>query len=362
MNTAPPIPTDRPNTRAPLRVLVLTMVLSLACAAQAQPGQVYGPPLLDDDPFLPVRTSCPSEGNYDLYTCSVPGVGPICEVVDDQIECTGTDDGDEFYAVWSPTGPWIWGASIGGYKFCCTPDDLSTEPMALDIDTGDGDDVICLLTAGTSGAYASPWEWLGCKDFLDVSSYREPEAWTQEVVVHAGDGTDVVQAGYGPAATAWLYGEDGDDWLTVFYGLSIWPAEYIGAGPFEHLRTTYLNGGNGNDSLHGGAGSDYLWGGSGNDGLLGNGGDDRLYGGPGDDYLWGGSGTDGLWGQNGQDWLRGAEDFDCMCGGNGEDDVAADVPCPDYPDLDMAFDENLEDTVQCGTPVFAEPCACALWL
>ncbi len=362
MTTAQATSTLRPPTPAVIRPLALAVLLCAAGPAQAQPAQVYGPPTLDDDPFLPVRTSCPSEGDYDLHTCSMPGVGPICEVVAGQFECTGTVDDDTFYAVWSVTGPWIWGWSTGGHRWCCTPDDLSTEPMALVIDSGDGDDNVCLLTQGSVIPWPTWQDLRGCEKFEDVSSYPEPESWTQEVVVHAGDGDDVVQAGYASDATAWLYGEDGDDSLSARWEAAEFPDTYIGAGPLEHHRTTYLSGGNGDDELLGGVGTDQLRGGSGDDWMYGYENDDRLYGGPGDDVMWGCSGTDGLWGQNGQDRLRGGEDFDCMCGGNGEDDVMPDSPCPDYPDLDMAFDEDQEDTVHCGTPVFDQPCACALWL
>ena len=77
------------------------------------------------------------------------------------------------------------------------------------------------------------------------------------------------------AASAPIFGTDGDEWLSI----------------------------QGNDGgiIHGGAGNDGLSGGSGNDELYGEDGDDTLYGNDGDDLLDGGIGNDQLNGGNGED-------------------------------------------------------------
>ena len=91
-----------------------------------------------------------------------------------------------------------------------------------------------------------------------------------------------------------------------FYG-------YSGNDQFANgttIKTSYADGGSGNDTLsggsnadllHGGADKDYLYGHGGNDDLYGDGGDDRLYGGNDQDGLFGGDGTDKMYGEGGAD-------------------------------------------------------------
>lgn len=74
--------------------------------------------------------------------------------------------------------------------------------------------------------------------------------------------------------------------------------------------TTYILGGDGNDTINSGLASDYI---------SGDAGDDTLIGGDGDDYLDGGSGYDDLRGGNGNDQLHGGDDEDFLFGGAGDD-------------------------------------------
>jgi len=55
--------------------------------------------------------------------------------------------------------------------------------------------------------------------------------------------------------------------------------------------TSYLYGGNGNDTIHGGTSTDVIYGGSGNDKLYGRNGNDTIWGGGGVDVVNGGAGT-----------------------------------------------------------------------
>ncbi len=92
--------------------------------------------------------------------------------------------------------------------------------------------------------------------------------------------------------------------------------------------STFLVGGDGNDSLQGGNGRDAIYGEAGNDTLVGLGGNDLLSGqdgndaldgGTGHDFLYGGDGNDNLVGGNDNDHLYGGNGFDVLSGGNGND-------------------------------------------
>ncbi len=84
---------------------------------------------------------------------------------------------------------------------------------------------------------------------------------------------------------------------------------------------SYLDGGEGNDTLVGGSGNDTLVGGAGNDILDGKAGDDRLLGNDGRDKLYGRGGKDSLYGGAGSDVLNGGngEELDWLNGGKGID-------------------------------------------
>lgn len=68
---------------------------------------------------------------------------------------------------------------------------------------------------------------------------------------------------------------------------------------------SWVEAGDGADSVTGGLGADRLYGQYGDDRLAGSGGSDRLYGGEGLDRLWGGDGADRLYGGAGRDLLSG---------------------------------------------------------
>jgi uncharacterized delta-60 repeat protein len=116
-----------------------------------------------------------------------------------------------------------------------------------------------------------------------------------------------------------VYGFGGHDVVTV--------------GP--NVRSAYLNGGDGNDTLTGGDGDDLLVGGDGNDsltGALGNDsleggvGNDGLHGNAGDDYLLGSAGRDVIHGHGGRDQLIGAGGNDQLFGGPGSADNVSGGP------------------------------------
>ncbi|HYO09305.1 MAG TPA: hypothetical protein VER17_10065 [Tepidisphaeraceae bacterium] len=91
----------------------------------------------------------------------------------------------------------------------------------------------------------------------------------------------------------------------------------VGAG----VRGTYVDGGDGADTLNGGTGGDVLLGGGGNDRASGNDGDDKILGGAGNDYCLGGAGKDDLFGDEGTDTLSGAGGNDRLFGGDSADKI-----------------------------------------
>jgi uncharacterized delta-60 repeat protein len=87
----------------------------------------------------------------------------------------------------------------------------------------------------------------------------------------------------------------------------------------DGVRGTYVDAGDGADTIHGGRLNDVLLGGNGDDKIYGNDGDDKLLGGGGNDYCLGGAGKDDLFGDAGVDTLSGAGGNDRLFGGDSAD-------------------------------------------
>lgn len=131
------------------------------------------------------------------------------------------------------------------------------------------------------------------------------------VRIVAGAGDDVINASVPGNQHISIAAQDGNDTVSVSTAGNSW-----------------VQGGNGDDTLYGGAGSDYLmgeagndwvYGGSGNDNLTGDDGSDRISGGYGNDTIYGGNGDDSLFGQSGDDKLDGGAGADYFVGGSGND-------------------------------------------
>src|SRR5262249_47163259 len=102
-------------------------------------------------------------------------------------------------------------------------------------------------------------------------------------ITPAGDGAvrvkvnGTMQGTFAPTGRIIVYGQAGNDIITVSHGVK---------------RSAWLYGGGGNDYLEGGGGNDVLLGGGGNDTLVGSCGRDLLIGGTGADQIWGNGGDD----------------------------------------------------------------------
>lgn len=130
-------------------------------------------------------------------------------------------------------------------------------------------------------------------------------------VLHGWGGNDEINSLNSGGRDA-LYGDDGNDRLSVYDGAT--------SVPLAGDRTTMF-GGAGNDTLQGDEGKERMFGGAGDDflGQLGFGGDDSLYGGAGKDQLITGDGNSLLDGGTGSDVIRGGRGVDTATGGAGAD-------------------------------------------
>ncbi len=132
-------------------------------------------------------------------------------------------------------------------------------------------------------------------------------AVTTDVLVHAGQGDDVVESGSGNDR---LFGEDGNDVISGGVGNDV---IFGGAG------NDVLNGNNGSDLVFGDDGDDIIRGNAGNDFLLGGNGLDVMFGGAGNDFMAGQDGNDRMYGELGNDRMYGGNGSDIMAGNDGDD-------------------------------------------
>ncbi len=141
-------------------------------------------------------------------------------------------------------------------------------------------------------------------------------AVTTNVLVHGGQGDDVIESGSGNDR---LYGEDGNDVVSGGAGRDL----IVGGDGSDALNgnagSDVIVGGEGNDTMRGHLGNDLLLGGNGNDRLFGGLGNDWLLAGAGNDYATGGFGDDLIWGEAGNDVLSGNSGRDRLDGGSGND-------------------------------------------
>jgi Ca2+-binding RTX toxin-like protein len=162
------------------------------------------------------------------------------------------------------------------------------------------------------------------------------EAGNDLMIWNPGDGSDIFEGGDGND-TAEVNGGNGAETFTITADGGRVRFDRVSPGPFSiDIGTTenlVLNANGGDDvitaghglaglinlTLDGGAGNDTITGGDGNDLLIGGDGADQLFGGNGDDTLNGGDGDDLLNGGNGDDTVVGGKGTDTAFLGNGND-------------------------------------------
>ena len=245
-----------------------------------------------------------------------------------------------------------------------------TSLTSIEVDSGDGDDVIIGTTdigstlAGgdgndsiTGGSGAEVIRGGDGQDTIDAGAGNDN--------INAGDGDDSVLAGAGDDT---VVGDDGDD--TIFGGagndsvLANNGADVIsgdagddtlnGDGGFDSI-----DGGSGNDlvlagadndTVSGGTGNDTINGQAGNDSINGNDGDDSLLGASGKDTIDGDSGNDVVNGNSGDDSLLGNAGNDTIFGGSGADSLFGDVEASgsSLAGNDVVLGQSGNDTISGG--------------
>jgi len=123
-----------------------------------------------------------------------------------------------------------------------------------------------------------------------------------------------------------IFGMAGNDKITI--------------GP--NIRSSSVEGGEGNDRIVGNDFPNGILGDAGNDTLYGNGGNDLLMGGDGDDRIYGGDGNDRIYGDAGNDVVDAGAGNDRVYGGDGNDLLAGAVG------RDILYGESGADTLNGG--------------
>jgi Ca2+-binding RTX toxin-like protein len=196
-----------------------------------------------------------------------------------------------------------------------------TSLTTIDVDSGDGDDVIIgtsdvssTLAGGdgndsiTGGGSAEIIRGGDGQDMIDGGAGNDD--------INAGDGDDSVLAGTGDDTVT---GDDGDDTIRGGEGNDSILANNGADSIFGELGDDTLNGDGGFDSISGGDGNDVILAGADNDTVSGGLGNDTVNGQSGDDSIDGNEGDDSLNGQAGQDSMNGN---DVVNGNSGNGQVA----------------------------------------
>jgi Ca2+-binding RTX toxin-like protein len=175
--------------------------------------------------------------------------------------------------------------------------DAFGNPLALDDDSGTGDDAELVFTATATGSYYVSVTGEGNAVYNPLTGRGAAGGLTgqYDVIVHSNPtqtGTILANLFNADDNANYIVGRAGDD---------------------------TIHGNEGNDTLSGGDDDDTLTGGSGRDMLFGDHGDDSIAGGDGDDVLQGGLGNDTLTGGAGRSIMLGGLGNDVMTGGDAAD-------------------------------------------
>lgn len=175
----------------------------------------------------------------------------------------------------------------------------------LHVDASDGDDVVIV---GLN------------KRFINILTVFENDEQKHfalaairmiDIRLLGGDDKVFIDSALDPLAyPTFIEGGQGNDSITTGAGLDT-------IRPGEGNDKVYSNGGA--DSVDGGAGNDSIWAGGGNDFVLGNAGNDRVSGEAGDDIIDTGKGNDFQHGGEGNDVLRDPAGWSEIFGGKGND-------------------------------------------
>lgn len=134
--------------------------------------------------------------------------------------------------------------------------------------------------------------------------------------VDGGDGNDTIITGEGNDT---VVGSNGSDLISTTGGSDRLDGGYGADSLYGGAAADVIFGGEGDDLVSGGAGTDYVDGDGGNDWVYGGDNNDTVLGGTGNDYTDGGAGSDMLYAENGDDWVVAGAGNDSLYGGAGND-------------------------------------------
>ncbi|WP_020471949.1 calcium-binding protein [Zavarzinella formosa] len=244
-------------------------------------------------------TAFTGSGTFTLSgnTLTIPGMGVVKLVGDEQVSLTGGAGADTFN-IKNFTGTAILDGQGGNNKYNIALRGAGAGAVTIDDATGAGS----LVVTGTAGADMMTVSEDGLELATGESLNFDGTVFAS-LTINAGLGDDTVAvSGFSPATRIQVNGGGGNDSLDAT-GL---------------LGSVTLDGGSGNDTLVGGDMNDVLLGGFGNDELDGGDGNDRLDGGFGNDELTGGAGRDTLLGGYGNDLIDAQDgEADVIDGGYG---------------------------------------------
>ena len=168
-------------------------------------------------------------------------------------------------------------------------------------------DITSINVRGGSGANTIDLSGVAAADFTGLTSVSVTGGDGDDIITGTTDFNDTIIAG------------DGNDTVTVGVG-----ATFVDGGDGHDTITATdgddtIEGGDGHDVIMAGVGNDSVRAGDGHDTVSGEDGDDTIEAGDGDDLINGNAGLDVINGGFGDDMLMGDADDDTVFGGAGED-------------------------------------------
>lgn len=196
-----------------------------------------------------------------------------------------------------------------------------------------------LATGSFTGA-----EWLGGTSYADTlnagADVDGVTLWGQggadsiiggsgSDVIYGGDGSDTIYFGAG-AGEDTVYGGSGNDLIDDLGGTIETGASFVDAG-------------DGDDTIWSGGGADSVYGGDGHDRVHAETGDDLVHAGAGDDWVQGDDGNDSLLGEAGNDSLLGGAGSDTLRGGAGNDWLSGGAGADQYHLIEAGGGDTIAD-------------------
>lgn len=294
-------------------------------AARGQQGPIN----FDGQPPTPITTPHYQDGNVRIDFSSVSANDPNARLKRNEILQISTGQGDDNVSVERSSDGGIL-AHVNGQSYQIPFIENSANQQRVLISTGDGKDAVNIDYGGDQDTIVDLGR--GNDSFYGGSGRTS---------VFGSDGSDIINLGSGDS---YAEGNDGNDFITGGTG------------------NTVIFGGNGSDELRAGGGSDtkvsYVDGGNGRDSIFGGRGRNILHGGRDDDFIFGGD-SNTIYTGRGEDTVETNSQSDTVYGQVGTDDLSRVRSPASVRHLPIsndggririegseAFKQNIEDTLE----------------